>query len=184
MKKTILVSLLCTLAFSGYCQKILAVENVNKLKRIKYFPGDYIRFQGKDGDAKYYGIIESVDDSMVVLIKSVKFANAGDETNTLYRDYVPLSEIGTVYNTEKTYWRYFKNMYSATAMISGGVLIGGTSLNTLLENDTPDPQSIMIATGILFSGLIVRYIGRDKYKVGGNHKWQVRAMEPMVDGDL
>ncbi|MDX2245305.1 MAG: hypothetical protein SF052_00905 [Bacteroidia bacterium] len=184
MKKLIPVCLLFLITLSGYSQKILAVENVNKLKRVKYFPGDYIRFQGHDGEAKYYGFIESVDDSMVVLVKSVKFANSGDETNNMYRDYVPLREIAAVYNTDKTYWRYFKNMYSATAMISGGVLIGGTSLNTLLENDTPDPQSLIIATGILFSGFIVKYIGRDKYKVGGNRKWQIRAMEPIVEGDI
>ncbi|MEZ4777442.1 MAG: hypothetical protein R3D00_29975 [Bacteroidia bacterium] len=183
MKKLILVCSFFLVAFTGYSQKILALENVNKLKRIKYFPGDYIRFQGRDGDAKYYGIIESVDDSMLVLIKTVKYANSGDETNTTYKDYVPIREIGVVYNTEKTYWQYFKNMYSATAMVSGGVLIGGTSINTLLENDMPDPQSLLIATGILFSGLIVRYIGRDKYKVGGDRRWQVRAMEPIVEGD-
>lgn len=181
MKKLLLLVILYAIALSGFSQKILSVENPRKFKRIMYFPGDYIRFQGKDGKSSYHGLIEAVDDSMIVLIKSIKQANSGDETTNTFRDYVPISEIGTVYNTEKTYWQYFKHMYSGTAMVAGGVLIGGTSVNTLLEQQTPKAESLLIATGILVSGLIVRYIGRDKYKIG--NRWQIRAMEPLVDND-
>ena len=60
-------------------------------------------------------------------------------------------------------------------MVGGGVLILITAANTLLEDQEPDGNSILIATGILVSGFAVKYIGRDKYKVG--KKWRIRAMD-------
>lgn len=172
------VILIVSLLFSGsqaYSQKVLSLENAKKFKRMIFSPGDFIRIEGNDSQARYSGYIESVNDSTVVLVKVVKIENEGDATNNVFRDYVPLKEIKAIYNGEKTYWQYFRNMYSGTAMVGGGILILITSANTLLENQEPDGSSILIATGILISGFIVRYIGRDKYKLG--KKWQLKAMD-------
>ncbi|MEM6346283.1 MAG: hypothetical protein AAF927_20510 [Bacteroidota bacterium] len=155
--------------------KVLTLENVKRYKRIVFRPGDFIRFQTKDGKAQYNGQIESINDSSIVLLKIVKMANEGDATNNVLRDYVPIREIDMVYNPYKTAWKTFKNMYSGSAMIGGGGLIIITALNAWTSDLPPDPSSVLIATGILTSGFIVRYIGRDKYKLG--EKWQLKTME-------
>lgn len=172
------VILIVSLLFSGsqaYSQKVLALENAKKYKRLIFNAGDFIRIEGRDSQARYSGYIESVNDSSVVLVKVVKMENEGDATNNVFRDYVPIEEIQAIYNGEKNYWQYFRNMYSGTAMVGGGVLILITAANTLLEDQEPDGNSILIATGILVSGFAVKYIGRDKYKVG--KKWRIRAMD-------
>jgi len=155
--------------------KVLTLENAKRFKRIVFRPGDFIRFQTRDGRAQYNGQIESINDSSIVILKVIKMANEGDATNNVLRDYVPIREIGIVYNPYKTGWKTFKNMYSGSAMIGGGGLIIITALNAWLSDLTPDPSSILIATGILTSGFLIRYIGRDKYKLGD--KWQLKTME-------
>jgi hypothetical protein len=173
--------LLLLLLLTGYslpAQKVLAVENVHRLKRITFQPGDFIRFQTRDSKARFNGVIETVTDSNLVIVRAVKMENEGDATNTVFRDYVPLREIEMVYDPAKTYWKYFKNMYSGMAMIGGGMLITFTAVNSIAGDQVPDPTSVIIATGILTSGFIIRYIGRDKYRVG--KRWTLRAMEPMV----
>ncbi|MFK7924506.1 MAG: hypothetical protein AB8H47_21295 [Bacteroidia bacterium] len=155
--------------------KVLTLENVKRYKRVVFRPGDYIRFQTHDGRAQYNGQIESINDSSIVILKVIKLANEGDATNNVLRDYVPIREIDMVYNPNKTGWKTFKNMYSGSAMIGGGGLIVITALNALTSDLPPDPSSVLIATGILTSGFLVRYIGRDKYKLGD--KWQLKTME-------
>lgn len=178
MSKQIFILCLCLWGGIACGQKYLSLENPKKFKRIIFQPGDYIRFQTRDGNARYHGTIEAVYDSVVVLVKTIKMANSGDATNNVFRDYVPLHEIQAVYNGKKSYGRYFRNMYAAAATIGGGALIGITSLNTLLERGKPDQTSLIIASGLLTSGLIVRYLGRNKWKIG--NQWQLHAREPMV----
>ena len=183
MRMLLLYVLLLACCLPAFSQKYLALEHNKRFKRIIFKPGDYVRFQTHDGEAKYSGIIEAVDDSTIVLVKVVQLENEDDATNNVFRDYVPIKEIRAIYNGRPSYWKYFKRMYSGTAMVGGGLLIVITALNTLLENDVPDPNSLIITSAILTSGLIVRYIGRDKYKIG--KKWSLRAMEPMVlDSEL
>lgn len=155
--------------------KVLAVENVKRFKRVVFRPGDFIRFQTHDGKAQYNGQIESVNDSSIVILKVIQMSNEGDATNNVLRDYVPIKEIGVVYNPAKSSWKTFRNMYSGSAMVGGGGLILITALNAWTSDLPPDPDSILIATGILTSGFIIRYIGRDKYKLGDN--WQLKTME-------
>ena len=118
---------------SAGAQNFLALENASRFKRIIYYPGDVIKFQTQDGNTRYNGIIESVEDSVIVLLKVVKFANHGDATNTTYRDYVPIREIRTVFPTHANSWRTFRHAYYGSAMVAGGGLIAVTSINTLME---------------------------------------------------
>ncbi len=173
----LLLSILCS--FQAYSQKVLALENPARFKRIIFKPGDYIRFGTDDSQARFSGTIESIDDSVVVIVKVVTVENEGDATNNVFRDYVPIREITKVYNPDQGWWYYFRNMYSGTAMIGGGVLILGSIFNSWVLDSPPDPSSIILASSIYASGLIVRYLGRNKYKIG--KRWKLRAMEPIVE---
>ncbi len=177
-----LLLLLCLLP-EGFTQKILALENPKKFKRIIFQVGDPIRFGTDDSQARFSGMIESVDDSVVVIVKAVKVENEGDGTNNLFRDYVPIREITVVYNLDRDWWYFFRNAYSGTALIGGGALVAISVINALIENQNPDPASIIIASGISASGLLARTLGRNKYKLG--KQWRLRAMEPMIlDSEL
>jgi len=158
-------------------QKVLSLENAARFKRIIFAPGDYIRFQGQDGQAKYSGMIEEIDESFVVLVKSIVIGDQTDKTAQLYRDYVPIEEIRAVINSRPSAWRTFRNGYYATAILAGGMFIGGTTLNTMIEGSTPDPTTLVVASGFLTSGLLVRYLGRDKYKLG--KRWELVVRDPL-----
>ncbi|MDP5171048.1 MAG: hypothetical protein NWR72_12450 [Bacteroidia bacterium] len=161
-----------------FSQKILALENPKKFKRIAYQPGDWIRFGTGDGNAKYSGMIEAVDDSVIVIVKTVKIENEGDATNNVFRDYVPIQEITTVYNTDRNWLYFFRNAYSGGAIVGGGALLTIGIVNAVINNQSPEPSSVIIASAISASGLLVRYLGRNKYKIGKT--WKLRPMEPMV----
>lgn len=178
LKQVLLLGCLLMAGLMARAQKVLVLENPVKFKRFFFFPGDFIRFQGKDGYSRFSGRIEAVDDSMLVLIKAVSLEDEAGEDHRVYRDYVPLHEIGAVYPPKRTTWSYVKNIYSGSAMIGGGGLIGLTAVNALIYESPPDINGLIVAGGILVSGFIMRYIGRDKYKIGP--KWQIRTMEQLM----
>lgn len=170
--------LFCLTPAIALAQKVLVLENPSRYKRIVFRPGDEIRFGTLDGNARYNGRIESVDDSVVVIVKVVRVENEGDATNNVFRDYVPIREIDVVYNGNRNWWYYFRNAYAGTAMIGGGILLGGITLNGILENQRPEPFALIFSASLSASGLLLRYAGRNKYRIG--NRWQLRAMEPMV----
>ena len=157
-------------------QKILALENPTKFKRIVFRQGDYIRFATSDSQAKFSGRIESINDSVIVIVKVVKIENEGDATNNVFRDFVLIRDITKVFDQDRNWWDVFRNMYSGTAVIGGGALVLVAIVNSVIEDVPPDPNSIILASSISASGLLLRYLGRNHYKIG--KRWQLRAMEP------
>ncbi|MEL6672994.1 MAG: hypothetical protein AAFR61_12410 [Bacteroidota bacterium] len=174
MRVILLFLVLVSTVSTAVSQQVLSLEHNRRFKRIVFKPGDYIRFQTHDSNAQYNGYVESVGDSILVLVKAVDVREDVSQDD-VFRDYIPIKEISVVYNGRKTYWRFFKNMYSGTAMIGGGILIAITTLNSIIEKEEPDPQSLIIAAGISFSGFLVRRIGRDKYKIG--KKWSLTSLD-------
>lgn len=174
---TVLTIVLITFT-SAQAQKVLSLENPVKFKRILFQPGDYIRFGTDDSQAKFSGMIEAVDDSTVVIVKTVKIENKGDATTNVFRDYVPISQITSVYEKDRNWWYFFRNMYAGTAIIGGGGLLLGTIINSIILDTPPDPSSIILASAVSASGLLIRYLGRNKYTIG--KRWQLRALDPMI----
>ena len=170
--------LVLALPVSLFSQKVLSLENPGRFKRIFFQPGDVIRFGTEDSQGKFSGVIESVSDSVIVIVKVVQIENEGDATNNVFRDYVPLREITVVYNTRGNWWSTFRNMYAGAALVGGGALIGIGVVNSIIENQAPDPGSMILAGSISASGLLMRSLGRNKYRIGKS--WQLRAMDPMV----
>ncbi|MEM7369167.1 MAG: hypothetical protein AAF587_11255 [Bacteroidota bacterium] len=162
-------------------QRILSLENPTKYKRHIFAPGDYIRFHTHDSGAKFSGIIEAIDDSVIVLVKQFRL-DREDAHPRIFRDYVPLSEIKAVYLNKPSFWGRLRHGFYRTTLVGGSVVIVGTAVNTLTGGGAPDPTFMILSTSILTSGLIVRYLGRDKFKLG--KKWFLKAMEPMVLPEL
>lgn len=175
--KTLLLTflLLATLVGAAQPQKVLAMENPWRTKRIFFFPGDYLVFRTHDGKAKYEGYIESVTDSMIVLVKIVQMGNDGDATNNVFRDYVPIREIDYVYGESKSYWRFFRKMVAGTGTLSGGYLLGATGFNHLYLDVPIDEEGVLIAAALMGTGILFNFLGKDRRKMGG--RWRLRAMD-------
>ena len=163
-------------------QKVLSLENPNKFKRHIFEPGDYIRFHTHDSQARFSGVIEALNDTIIVLVKQVYDSDQRDATPRTFRDYVPISEIKVLYLTKPSFWGKLKETYYRSTMVGGSIVIGGTVINTLTGGGPPDPIFMILSTSILTSGFLVKYLGRDKYKIG--KKWTLRVMEPMVIPEL
>ena len=76
----------------------------------------------------------------------------------------------------------FMQMYGSNAIAGGLLLMGGGGIMAAIENQRPDKTGFMIAGGIMVSGIIVKIFTRNKYRMG--KKWQVKAMDPVIDGDF
>ena len=178
MQKIILLATLLMFAFSGFGQECLLIKHNRRDKIISYCIGDEIRVLDKNLQKKYSGTILSLRDSVLVLERPVENAKKLRLLQKTYRDYIAISDIEAVYEGKKGILRSVRYFYSGTAMIGGGLIIGTNSVNSLLEGDTPSYQKMIVATGILISGFIVRHLGRDKYKIGKN--WTIKTGQPEV----
>ena len=156
-------------------QRVLALENPYRAKRIFLYPGDYIEFKTHDGNAKYSGYIEAVYDSVIVLVKAIKIGNEGDATNKLMRDYVPIEEIKYLYGNSKSYWQFFRKMVAGTGTIGGAYLLGTTTFNRYYLDSPMDPTSVTIASALLGTGILFALIGKDRRRMG--RRWRLRSMD-------
>lgn len=152
----------------------LALENRRSGKQMVFEPGDLISIQLEGRDSKLIGTIEEVTDSQLVLIKRVELSTHGAEEYQLFRYHVRLSRIAVVYFTPSPGWRKFRRSYSATSLAGGGLIIGGATINTIVNDVTPKLSDLILSGGILVSGLALRYLGRDCYRLG--KRWHLRVI--------
>ena len=166
-------------AFHGYSQKYLSVEKPRRFKRVKYLPGDkiYLQVQSKQ---KYNGVLESVNDSFLVVARLVEIPDPANPHVIVVRDTIKLSNIKSINTSGKGSMDSFLRMYTNTAIVGGVFLMAGGGGMALLEGQKPDKNSFLIAGGIMVSGIILKIFVRTKYKIG--NRWQVKAMEPIIEG--
>ncbi len=158
--------------------KYLVLENVQKFTREIFRPGDEITFRTHDSKANFSGRILSVDDSVLVIVKVIQMQNDGDGTNNVYKDYIPLREIASVYFVKDSYWQFFRGFYSVGATAGGVFLMGVTGLNRITDSNKPpiDKKAFWTAAGLAVSGVLIWLLGGKKYKKL-DKKWRLRAME-------
>ncbi len=166
--------LLLLLSLPALGQRQLALENAKRFKRIVFYPGDAIRFQVVDSKDRVNGIIEAITDSSIIIVKTVTLSYVNGNSISTYRDQIPLRMIRAIYPPDQTAWYQFRNMFYAGTIIGGSGLITVSIANSLIESQVPDFNSLAIVAGIMTTGLAVRYIGRNRYKIG--KKWKLKAM--------
>ncbi|WNJ16106.1 hypothetical protein [Pontibacter sp. G13] len=164
----------------GMSQQTLTIRHARKGKELTFALGDFIRIQGRDRVTRYSGYLESLEDTALILFRNVE-QQEQDASDRMYRIAIPYSQIRAIYNPKSTKWTKFKHQFSAGTMVAGGTIIGGTVVNTLVFENPPEPVALLLATGILTCGFVVRYIGRDKYKIGKKWKLQVRGESLPLD---
>ncbi|MEO0899664.1 MAG: hypothetical protein AAFY71_24855 [Bacteroidota bacterium] len=170
------------LSSSIYSQKVLSLENVNRFKRITFHEGDFIRFRMKEERNDYNGHIVTISDSMVVIAKNIRLPGENEEAVRTVRDYIPIHQIGLIYYAPRTYARMMRMGYYRSSLVTGGILIGTSSVNTLVTGETPKRGDFLLAAGILGSGLIARLAGKEVYRIG-KRGWRLRTLDGIGKAD-
>jgi len=158
-----------------WSQRVLSLENKKKFKRIVFKKGDFIRFRTLGEKIDYNGSIEEIGDSTFLVVKHIHIPGENEESRRTIREIVRIEDVSLIYYAPETYWRALRRGYYRSTLVAGGIIIGGNSLRTLLTGETPSRSEILLATGILTSGLIVKMLGKDVYKIG--KKWELRSIK-------
>jgi hypothetical protein len=176
MQRLILSLFLLLLVSHAFGQKFLAVENPGRFKRVLFKPGEAIRFQMDDGKAVYTGRIESISDSIMVIISSVVVENEGDATRSVQRDYVQISRISTVFRRpDKSDGTYLIRIISGGLMIFGSAMLVIIPVNSVTTGVDIEPGTMFLAGGMAAAGALLQLGVKNKYRIG--KKWKVRSME-------
>ncbi len=156
--------------------RCLSLQNRSESRQYLFYPGDEISVKLEGGTNKMIGNIESVSDSELVLVKRIRLSGYGSEEYQLFRYQIPIKQIAYVYYTRRPGWRTFRRSYSAASSAGGGMVIGGAVTNTIVNDATPKLNDLILASGILFSGLAIRYLGKDRYHLG--NRWHLHVITP------
>lgn len=159
MKQTIrffLFSLLFSfLSINSFSQKIVVFDKGGKVKRVRYFEGEYISLKTTD-KVKLAGTISSIKDSSFVV--------GGIE--------VFLDSVVAVYKTQTGMgYRLGRNVFIIPA-IGYLPLI---SFNGLINNDSPIVRRNQIYTGVAFMGVaaIFHFLANKPYKIRHNRPLKI-----------
>ena len=180
--------LLCFLALpfgkNLSAQKLLAVENPYALKREIYQPGDILTFKSEGNKRWFEGMIETVYDSSVIIVKQVVYADGENQRKDLVKNQIPFREITHVKYNGRSKFNGFKKVFGVSSLLAGAYLLGVTLVNVITtpENErTVDETSLYIAGGFAGAGAILLATAKNKHKMG--KRWRIRAMLPMTPGE-
>ncbi|RMG26243.1 MAG: hypothetical protein D6730_09455 [Bacteroidetes bacterium] len=168
-------SLFCCWQLALPAQSCLVLSHQRKALQHFYYPGDAIRVQLKSDKSRHYGFIEAVTDSVLILQKTIVFPRPGEPLEDTYREWVPLHDIRLIYKDPMNTWDVCRQFFYAGTIMGGSALIGVVVINTLVFGVTPPIGAFIVVSGLLVSGIIVKYAGRDHYKIG--KRWQLAVRE-------
>lgn len=128
-------------------QKIIALDKGGRVKRIKYYTGDFISLKTSN-KGKIEGTIFSIFDSSFVV-------------NT---DTILLKDVRSVKQTQRNYG--FRLMGSVTA-IAGTAYLSLTSFNRAINNDSPvvSESALKVSGSFLGVAIISKLIANRSFKV-------------------
>ena len=166
MQKSLLLVALLWGQLGILAQPLLLLEHHKNDRQLAFYVGDYIRVQLQSDRSRHGGFIEAVIDSVIVLQKAVAFQMQGAFTENIYREVIQIKDIRLLYKTHETIWDTYRGTFYATAMMGGSALISITAVNTLIHGVAPPFGTFMLIGSLLVTGFIIKYAGRDHYKIG------------------
>ena len=170
---------ICLMSTAIFAQKNLALENFNKFQRIIYQPGDAIRFQVYGDKTKYKGRIESVNDSMMVIVKSIMTENEGDASNRVHRDYILIRDIRSVYKRPSdSYGEFFYGMMAGGLTGAGVMFVVIGPIDAAVGGASAINTNFFIGAGMLVTGLLLNVFKKRKHRIG--RKWLAKPMNPIL----
>ena len=141
------VTFFLNLLTSAYSQKIIAFDKRGKVKRVKYYEGEFIRLKTHDKQL-IRGVITRINDSSF-FVESKQ---------------VQLNAVSKVFNTQKLYGI---NLMGNVFFIAGSGYVTLDSFNRLINNDNPvfNEQSAKVSGYLLGAGLVCYLIANRGYKI-------------------
>ncbi|MEL6134849.1 MAG: hypothetical protein AAFR59_15925 [Bacteroidota bacterium] len=165
----------------GQNSKYLLLESRNQHRQILLKPGEHVHFQGAVKSLHYRGVLKHVSDSSVVLTQSVWVPSPEGQSLHTTKMIVPLEDIHAVFVLPTNSWFRFRSLYYRTAITSGSLIIGGSSMRTLVDRENPEPLNFIFATAMMTSAVVMRYLGKYRYNV--DKRWNLRVSEEYVEFD-
>jgi hypothetical protein len=150
---------------AGFCfgQRFLALDvyGISRLKRIKFFPGDEIRFKMKNDHTLYKGEITVLGDSSF----DIEGMN------------VPLKIVTRIYVDKGNFLT--KDIASFLFDAGVGFIILNT-LNNALNNITPilDKRAVIIGGSLALAGEAMRLSAKKRYRIGENRQLKIIDTNP------
>lgn len=138
-----------------------------------FVPGDQLGLYGQEG--KWRGRLLGYQDSMVWLMQAVPWP-ASEGGIRYCRTPIPLGAIEAVDRPPRPNWLRFQRAYSGLSMATGSMIILGSSINTLVTEQTPQLGTLAVTALLLTSGLLIRLGQRRPYRM--HHGWELRPWEP------
>ena len=165
--------LLCFCILPSFAQSQLVLSHASKGEKETYALGTPLRLQCAWQSNKVLGKVTRIEKDYFILTQEVSLDPHDPERITQFHERIATQDVLIIYPEPNLRLRRFQRMYTIGTMGIGGLLIGGTVLDAMMQEKTPNINTVGIATGILFSGLAVRYLGNKKIKLG--KKWRLRA---------
>lgn len=137
----------------------LILDKKGRTKRIRFFVGDWIKFQVKGDKFKWSGQITGIDKERIEI-------NYGK---------IPLSQFSSIVLGKDNYWANFTRSASASgAAISGIFFVSGL----LSKNKIKRQDNFIISGGFFALGGIFSLFQKRKYKLGKKRQLKVIEVKP------
>lgn len=143
----LLLGVFLSFGTTSEAQRILAFDKRGKVKRVRYFEGNFIKLKLLD-KSKISGTITQI----------------GDSTFKIEGKRILLDSVKTVFNTQKLYGF---NLLGRIMITAGTAYLGVDSFNRLINNEDPIVhESTIEAAGLLLGGGVVSLlISRRPYRI-------------------
>lgn len=130
-----------------YSQKIVAFDKRGKVKRVKYYEGEFIRLKTSN---------KKVVEGVITQIRSASFLINNQE--------VMLDSVVKVYNTQKLYGI---NLMGSFFIVAGSGYFPLDTFNRIINNDDPlvSEESALVSASFLSAGFICKAIAHKGYKI-------------------
>ena len=153
-----------------YAQKHLVLSHNRKGEHRIFRSGDLIRLQTTDKQ-RYVGNIELVNDSVLIISQLISYKAIDKVVNNKFREIIPIKNIALVFKESDKLWDATRYGLYAGTVLAGSAIIGVSVANSLILGAAPPVGILIVISGVLFSGLMFKYLGRDQYKIG--RKWKI-----------
>lgn len=128
--------------------RYLVLDKPGLNKRIRFYPGQRIRFKLKGESYKYNAVLQAVGEKSIVIYDAPIF----------------LDEIHTIYYTKPIYIL----PVASAAFTGGGILFAG--LGVINEISRNNPDLVVAGAGLVLLGQALKPLYKRKYRIRGNRR--------------
>ena len=138
-------------------QKFLALDKPGKIKRVRFFVGQEITFRLKNDPITYRDYITAIDDSSF----------------TIFGTKVPIRDVDRIILRSNS---WFVNQGSVLLPAAGVIYFLADNLNPVIQGNegfSVSRGSVVVAAGLVGTGIILRIFAKRSHKIGNNKRLRV-----------